>query len=226
VDDENETRAGETVAYDQMIERLTRDLRPVARVWPLGRQVALWAAFATVFVGAVVATTPRPDLAVHLAAPAALFEVAVLGLVLVGLGLLAVRSAVPGGEPVGRTWLVVGLGVALVGALAAFGAPAPAVPLGAFITRGLPCARTTLALAAIPALPLLIVIGRGFPLAPAASGLVAGLAGAVTAVVAMRLHCPLDDAAHQLAWHDAAILPLALISAVVAPAWRRWSELA
>jgi hypothetical protein len=48
---------------------------------------------------------------------------------------------------------------------------------------------------------LLVAAARGAPLAPCWTGALAGAAGVVTAYVAMRLHCPLDDGPHLLLWH-------------------------
>jgi len=212
---------GPAAAYDRTVDQLAADLQPVRRVWPIRGRVAIWAVCALALVIGSTLATPRPDLAAYLARPMARVEMALLMAVLVGCGALALRGAVPGSPPTARAWGFAGLGVAIVAGLGLVGPVDQSISLEQFIARGLPCATMTLVLAGLAASAPLLMVGRGFPLTPAATGALAGLAGAVTAVLAMRLHCPLDEVSHQLVFHAFALLPVALIGALVMWAWQR-----
>lgn len=212
---------GPTSAYDRTVDRFVTGLVPAARVWPLGRRVAIWAAGAAALVVISTIVTPRSDLAAYLARPMARLELGLLAAILVACGALTLRGAIPGSEPTPRVWVLAGLGVVLVAALALLGPVDDMLSLEHFIARGAPCARMTLGLAGLAALASLIMVGRAFPIAPAVTGAIAGIAGAVTAVLAMRLHCPLDETSHQLAFHASALLPVVPISALLGWGWQR-----
>ncbi len=214
-------RDGPAAAYDRTVEQLAAGLQPVRRVWPFRGRVAIWVACAVALVIGTTLVTPRSDLASYLARPIARLEMGLLMAVLVWCGALALRGAIPGHGPAMSAWGLAGLGVAIVAGLGMLGGVDQSVSIEQFVTQGMPCAMMTLGLAGIAACAPLVMVGRGFPLTPAATGCIAGIAGAVTAVLAMRLHCSLDAVSHQLIFHALALLPVGLIGALAMWAWQR-----
>ncbi len=210
-------------SHEAIVERLVADARPVRRLRsPVVRLVAWWILPAAVLASAV-AWHLRSDFGEQLRRPLFVLD---LVLLLVGAAVaawMALRAAVPGGEPRRRD---IGLVLAFVGAAVLLlpGGPARTdISLGRFVEIGSRCFLMTVLLAAPPLFALLVALRRGASLAPTSAGALAGTAGFLLAAAAMRVVCPIDDAPHLMAWH---MLPIPLgagLSAVAGGAWLgRW----
>jgi hypothetical protein len=200
------------------VAALVADARPVRPLWGPGVRLGGWLLVATALVGLYGGLSPRADLRGHLGQPAFVIELATLGALAAWLAWLASRGAFPDRVPTRAehrgtaALLAAGMATVLVRP------PDWDVTLAAFIATGGPCLATTLGLALAPALVLLGAAARGAPLAPRWTGALAGGAGVLTAYVAMRLHCPLDDGLHLLLWHA---LPIGLTAGLCAAAGAR-----
>lgn len=201
-----------------VIDRLVADLRAVRRLPTLALRLGGWAAVMAVLVGAAV-LVPRPDLGARVRAAGFVLETVALATAAFVLGILALRSAEPDRVPTRGA-----AGAALVLAIVATGIGLVAPPsadatLGVILARAGGCFWSTLAFAAAPALVLFATVRRGAPLAPRAAGAYAAGAALVLASLAMRLHCPLDEAVHLTLGH---LLPVAagtLAGAVLGGTW-------
>jgi hypothetical protein len=197
------------------VAALVADARPVRPLWGPGVRLAGWLLVATALVGLYGGLSPRPDLRGHLGQPAFVIELAALGALATWLAWLASRGAFP--DRVSTQAEHHGAAALLAAAIATALVRPPDwnVTLAAFVAAGVPCLATTLGLALAPALVLLGAAARGAPLVPRWTGALAGGTGVLTAYVAMRLHCPLDDGLHLLFWHA---LPIGLGTALCAAA--------
>ncbi len=204
------------------IDRLVADLRPVGRLPALALRLGVWIAImATLLLAA--ALVPRPDLADRLRAGAFVLETAALALAVLVLGAFALRSAEPDRVPSRReTGLALALTTSAI-AIALTEPPPAGVPLAVVLARAGGCLWSSLAFGVGPALALFVAVRRGAPVGPRAAGAYAAGAGLVLAYLAMRLHCPLDDALHLALGH---LLPVAagtIAGALLGGAWLgRW----
>jgi hypothetical protein len=208
-----------------VVDRVLDDAAPVRRLWRPSARLALWLAAGLGTLIALAARGVRPDFTARAGSPHYLFELVLLGGAATLAAALALRAAVPGREL--RRWESI-----LVLALAAFGSllwlrqsMGVGLALDEFIAVGLPCARETVALAAVPCIGLLIAVRRGAPLAVGSAGALAGGASFLLAFVMMRIVCSVDDRTHVLVWHAVPVVigtGLAAIAGLVwFPRWRR-----
>jgi len=201
-----------------VIDRLITDLRPVRRLPALALRLGGWAAVMGVLIVAAM-LVPRPDLADRARGAGFVLETLALGAAAFVLGALAVRSAEPDRTPT-RWSAAAALSVAVVASGIGLLAPPPAdATLGAILARAGGCFGSTLAFGVGPALALLAVVRRGAPLAPRAAGAYAVGAALVLASLAMRIHCPLDDAGHLALGHLLPVTAGTLAGAVLGGAW-------
>ena len=209
--------------HSSVIPTLVADLKPVRRLWSVPTRVGLWAGFALALFALVVGTSCRTDIAIQLRTPTFVLHLAVLLAAAACTGALALRAAVPGGEPEHTAiFLTAGLvGAALLLALAApAGTP---VASAEFLSRGLTCVLWTTVLALPPWIGLLVALRRGAPLAPRTSAALAGTAAVLLAAAVLRTACPIEERWHLIAWHLAPATLAAGLSASLAAAWlRRW----
>jgi hypothetical protein len=195
-------------AYNAVAGRLVADSEPVGRLPPLPAQVGLCLFASVCALGVFIIAAPRPDLTTRLASWPFVLEI----LAFAAAGLLvmtcALRGAVPDRAPRPAGWGLTA-GVAVFTAAAALEHTVdPGTPVQTFLRHGIPCALGTLGLAMIPGAAMLFSLRRGAPLAPARSGALAGAGALLLAYLAMRLHCPIDEGFHLLAWHAIPIVPI------------------
>jgi len=196
----------------RLVAALVADVRPVPPIRPPGVRLVWWLLVATggLLYGVL---SPRPDLHEHLGHGTFVVELIVLGALATWSAWLSARGAFPDRVP-SRTEHRAAAGLLVLAMTTALARqPDWDIPLGAFLAAGAPCLATTLGLALAPAMVLLAAAARGAALAPRWTGALAGGAGVVTAYVAMRLHCPLDDGLHLLIWHA---LPIGIGAALCA----------
>jgi hypothetical protein len=209
--------------HEAIVERLVGDAPPVHRLRPPVVRLVAWLFLPVVVIVSAVAWSHRPDLAEQLRRPPFVLGVGTLLVAALVTAWLALRAAVPGGEPRRQA---VGLALALAGTavlLLPWGPIDTVVPLGRFVETGARCFLMT-ALMAVPTfVALFVALRRGATLAPLAAGGLAGTAALLLAAAAMRVACPADDALHLITWHMLPIPVGVALSALAGVAWLgRW----
>jgi hypothetical protein len=191
---------------DDVLDELSRELKPVRRLWSPSARLAGWTLGQIVLAAVIVGSGHRPSLLHELATPAYLAELLFLSSGTVLLAAAGFGAAVPGGDRprVARLGIAAAFAAALFVALRAADTEQA---IATFVRAGVPCAIHTAALALLPTTWLLVASYRGFPLAPFRAGALAGSAGFLTGFALMRLLCPVDEPLHLAMWHW---LPVAL----------------
>ena len=199
-----------------LIDRLVADVRPVRRLWPPAMRLMAWLGVVAAVAVALLIVGVRRDVSLRLTTPGFGAELLFVGTAAILAARIALRGAVPGldDDGLGRLTLVATLiGGGLFGVVqtgASF-----ATSFASFVERGIPCAVTSLILAALPWMTVLWAVSRGLPLKPAQSLAAAGLAAALAAYVLMRLRCGVDESLHVIIWHGG---PLVIATCVAAGA--------
>ncbi len=209
--------------HPSVTARLIADLRPVRPLWSFRTRFTLWTGFGLVSFAVVVATSCRPDIAAELRDPAFVLHLAVLLAAAACTGALALRAAVPGGEPARAAIFLTG-GLVAAAFLLALAVPAGAAVVSQeFVARGITCVLWTAVLALPPWLGLLVALRRGAPLAPRTAAALAGAAAVLLTAAVLRTACPIEERWHLIVWHLAPVSVAAAVSAALAAAWlRRW----
>jgi hypothetical protein len=220
-----DTIAAEHQAHHRaLVERMVAELRPVRRLWPIRLRLALWIAFEAGLLLFAIHHSKRTDLPQELANPWYLLSVGGSAAAGVLGALLALRSAIPGREPRPREAALL---LILTGAsmLILLHQPINAdVPMGTFISRGLPCVFGISTLACLPLLALLWAMRRGAPLTRGFDGALAGAGAFLVAFALMRVRCPIDESLHLLVWHVIPALIGVAVSACSGLLLFRWRD--
>lgn len=188
---------------DDLVRRLTRELRPVRRV-PRLRTVLLGTGIAglTALAVAVLVRGVDPALvADRLGDP--VFTGVLLALLVLGpasaVGALA--ASIPGREVARRV-------AADVACLAAGAVLVPVVLLalrdpdfGRGFSGGLACQAWSLGLGLLPMVPVVVFVARALPRHPWLTAFGAGVAGVAVGALVVHLSCPSRDPAHLLIAH-------------------------
>lgn len=201
---------------DELIERLSADLRPVEILPPLSRAAALGL---TLAVGAAAASC-LVAVAVGVfgsapSRPGAWLAVAGHGAVAAGALAAALGACVPGRIRLERAGLsIAGAGLAATVAIAVYLVALP-TPAAAGLASGLTCLGLTLVPALLPAYFVTRFIGHGVPRRPVATA-VLGVVD-IAALVALPGHvaCGISDPLHSVFAH----LLAPLLAGLVAIAW-------
>jgi hypothetical protein len=202
-------------------DRIVADLRPVRPRWPVGARLGAWLLLDLV-VAAWVVTHTRVAFAAKLRWPSYALELAIFGGAAMLAAILALRSAVPGRDP---RRIEVGLLVILAvgGSLLLASTPVRSdYLLSNFVRTGLPCAYMTCLLAAGPWLGLAWAVRRAAPMHGAISGALVGAGALLFSFALMRIHCPVDEPLHLIAWHLMPVLIVIAASAFFGGRWLRF----
>lgn len=211
---------------EDLIGRLSADLRPVRRLAPPMRRCAVWLALALVVIGvAIVWFGPRHDLLERLGRP---HEVAQMLLAIVTGVLAAVAAfelALPDRSP---RWALLPLPAAAAwiatmgwGCLADIARMGPqALSLG----TSWGCFRFIVLMGAPLALSLLWMLRHAGPVRPVPVAVLGGLAGAALSGAGLSVFHHLDAAAMVLAWHGGTALLVVLAFLGLGQAWRLRAE--
>jgi hypothetical protein len=202
-----------TAEHDEIVDRLTIDLRPIARPWSPWARLAGWVALAVGTVAFAGVVGLRHDLPAKLAHPGYVTTIAVL---LAGAGLAATAAflvAVPGRIAL-READVIGVGLlALAIAAAPLGDRVPASSTAAFVLEGLRCTVCVAAFGLLPWLVLFRALRRSAPLDGGTAGLCAGAAACLVGAASVRVACPIDDMIHLAIWHAVPVVVWTFLSA-------------
>ena len=208
---------------DDLIERMTQGLTPVAPLPSPGKRAAAWSVGAALYIGALVLGVALINGVAGAAGAAFWWSQAAAVAAGVLAGGAAFASVVPGSTSKLRWWAI-GAAVAWLAALAVF------TP-GSIDWTAVPAAsheRWCVAFIVMGGAPLTAVLvrmlRRGAPLAPTTTAAYAALAATALANVGACLSLPHTNGAVTLVWHGGAAAVLVVLAAVsgrVMFAWRR-----
>jgi len=207
--------------HEQVVGRLTADLRPVRRLWPVSARLVSWLFLAVGVLALAAIVGLRHDLGAQLHRPLYLVQIAAFlaaAAVAAGAGL---RAAVPGHGGERRR---AGLALAVLGAVLLLGEPRMhLLSLDVFVATGVRCAVCVAMFGLLPWAGLFVAIGRGAPLDARAAGRHAGAAAFLVGAAAVRVACPIDEPVHLLASHVGPVLLWAGLSTLAGASWLvRW----
>jgi hypothetical protein len=210
------------VKTEALIVELVRRASPVTPLRrPLVRLLLWLAAMAPPLAFGMWLLGPRFDVGAALVAP--VFEVRLAATLASAIlaGFAALAMSVPGQ---GRSIALRVAPVAMLGAwalllAALLSADGRAVERILAFPVNWPCPFKILGLSLLPAATLFALLQRAAPLEPARNAVFAALASTMLGAAATQLLCPVDDPAHQLVGHVAAVVVLAAVEA----AWGAWS---
>lgn len=208
-----------------LIEKLTADLRPVARRRP-GRELAALVVLAVVEVILYVALGGmRADMDAAMVTPAFWWKAASLA-VLAAVSTATVLASLDPSRSPRRGLRLVGLVTAVaVGAgwaIDAAGAGGAALLDRLMWRDGIDCLFAVVALSLPPIVALGLMIRRGAPVDPARTAAAAGVTAAAWGGLIFVVRCPHDDPFYVAFWFAASILLVMLAARVLLPRLIRW----
>lgn len=210
---------------DDLLERLTRDLRPVKRldvVRRLGAALTLGAMIA--LAGVLVLLGPRSDMASAITTSMFWVKLA-YGCALAGLAAWAIeRISRPAGRAAGRAaWIALPLLVMFGVAAVKLAVAAPELRHGLLMGASASLCPWRILATASPLYVALIWVMRGLaPTRLRMAGALAGLAAGGGGAAAYALHCPETSAAFVAVWYSAGIASMVIVGAVSGPRLLRW----
>jgi hypothetical protein len=89
-------------------------------------------------------------------------------------------------------------------------------------TYGLVCLKSGIALGLLVAIALTLWLRRGAPTSPSRAGLLTGIAAGSSGVLAVTLHCPINDIGHIGIWHSLVVVVSALSGRLIIPSLVHW----
>jgi hypothetical protein len=201
---------------NDLIDKLSRDLKPVRRIAPFTRRALYFslAAIALLALSITVAGGPRADAAQLMSQPGFIAE----AVLMLAAGAMAALAAfyldVPDTKVRRPAFLLVGAATLIWGVIA-FGCCLGMMHDGmdsamhAAHDSSHACLKDLLVLAVAPFAAAAFMIWRGAPVWLGWAGYAMALAVASFAALSLRLLCPSDDNAHLLLWH---FLPVFLVA--------------
>jgi hypothetical protein len=202
-----------------LVQRLASQVKPSHRLWPVPMRLGLWLAL-EIGILAWVMRGGWSNFLQRLEQPAYMVEAFFFGCTAVILGVLALRSAIPGRDRRAReAALAAGLALAATILISAVTPMNISYPLNEFIRVGLQCALRIALYGALPLTALSWMVRRGAPFQGGLSGLLVGGSAFSFAFAILRLECPINEPLHVIVWH---LLPALALTGVSALAGARW----
>lgn len=189
---------------DALVERLSRDLRPVRPRKPW-REAALLLCLAVAEVAAFLGLGfMRPDMPAAMASPSFWWKLASTGLLAVlGAG-VALLSIDPARSPRrGLRWILACIAAVFASGWVVDASHAGFMHMMARLdwTQGLQCVWQMVVLAIPPAVALGLLLRRGAPTDRAGTALAAGLSSAAWGAFVFVFACPSDDPLYVAVWY-------------------------
>ncbi len=189
---------------ESLLDRLSRDLRPVRRR-SVAQEATLLLLLAAVEVAAFLGMGfMRPDITVAMQAPSFWWKLAGVGLIAVLGASVAILSADPARSPRrGLRWILVCLVAILASGWLIDAAGQGVADLARRLdwTQGLQCVWKMVVLSIPPVIALGVMIRRGAPTDLAGTALAAGLSSAAWGAFVFVFACPSDDPLYIAVWY-------------------------
>ncbi len=200
-----------------VVESLTRDLKPVRRAPPPWLLAGLWAlaSSALLIPFTLLVFGARGDLTEMTARPLFLGALLCLFLTFFSAARLGLVLAIPG-RRVGF-WDRGLPYVSLVGFTVLL-----AIPHETHAAHGLNCTLTLVALSVLPGVLLAWLARRFAVIAPGNAASAIGIAMGAVAALALSLHCPSRDASHLVVFHALPVFALGIVVGLGLRRWLRW----
>jgi hypothetical protein len=208
---------------DELIDQLTGDLQPRARISPWsGRALLALIAFLTVSL-LVACFGMRPDFAAgHPHATALICALVMLSLcVTFAAGVTAMARPAVGATRSGWQWALAP--IAILPIAAAVTAASDAAEFARMLPPEGPQCLIVGTLASLASIALLTFwLRRGAPTSAARAAWLIGIAGGAVGALAMAFVCPIDAITHIGTWHVGIVLMAAIGSRLALPYFLRW----
>ncbi len=211
--------------HDALINRLTKDLRPVRRRH-LGAEVVIVGLICAIELGLFFGLgLNRPDMPMMMKQPSFWWRLCSLGLIALVSGTLALLSFNPAYAPRrGNLWLGLIIVISLVFGLCINAGPGE---FGAIIQRlswmnGVLCTSKMIALSAPPLVGLGLLMRRGAPTDTTRTALLIGLASASWGAFVFVFACPFNDPLYIAVWYSAGCGAVTMLSRIILPRLARW----
>jgi hypothetical protein len=205
-----------------LVRRLSAEVKPTRRLWPIGARLALW-----IMLELGVLTWSMSHTSNHfeqkLANPVYVTEIVFFAAAAIISAVLALRSAIPGrvlrpSQAALAAALVLAATIVLTVAT-----PADTVNrLSDFARTGERCALETVMFGSLSWLALWWLVRRGAPMNGRLSGLFVGAGSLLFSFAVMRIECPIDEPLHLLVGHLLPALAVIALSTLAGAAWLRF----
>ena len=210
---------------ESLVDRLTRDLRPVKRR-SIAREVLLLFLLAVVELAAFLGMGfMRPDMPVAMEAPSFWWKLTSMGLIAVlGAG-VAILSADPVRSPRrGLRWILVCIVAILASGwlIDASGSGLADLVRRLDWSQGLQCVWQMIVLSIPPAIALGVLIRRGAPTDRAGTALAAGLSSAAWGAFVFVFACPSDDPLYIAVWYTVGCSIVTILGRAILIRLSRW----
>jgi hypothetical protein len=210
---------------ESLVDRLSRDLRPVRRR-SIAREVLLLFLLAVVEVAAFLGMGfMRPDMPVAMEAPSFWWKLTSMGLIAVlGAG-VAILSADPVRSPRrGLRWILVCIVAILASGwlIDASGSGLADLVRRLDWSQGLHCVWQMIVLSIPPAIALGVLIRRGAPTDRAGTALAAGLSSAAWGAFVFVFACPSDDPRYIAVWYTVGCSIVTILGRTILIPLSRW----
>lgn len=211
--------------YDPLINRLSKDLKPVRRR-RVGIDLAIVAAICAIELALFfVMGAGRPDMPAMMKQPAFWWRLQSLGLIALISGTLAVLSFSPTYSPRrGLCWVAaiivfcLALGLCISAGSGDFGNILRRLNW----TNGVQCAGKIILLSIPPVIGLGILMRRGAPTDTKGTALLVGVAAAAWGAFVFVFACPFNDPLYIAVWYTVGCGFIALLSRAILPRIARW----
>ena len=209
---------------DELIERLTKEVRPVRRLRPPALRTAIWLALSLPWVAAVVFVMGvRPDLGARLSDSRWLLEQSAA----LATAIMAAMAAFCAGVPGRPRWehfmpllpLAVWLGVLGQGCLQAWSSMGAS---GLALSPDWQCLPGIVMVGLGPAVVMTVMILRGTAIAPVVTTALGALAAGGLAEVGLRLFHQVDASLMVLVWQAGTVFGLSFAAGLLGPMLLRW----
>jgi hypothetical protein len=213
------------MTFDPLIDRLSRDLKPVP-VRRSSREFVIIAAVCVVEIIVVFALgAALPDMPRRMQQPTFWWRLASLGLIALISGIPAILSFNPTYSARRKLrWVFVVIGVCLGVGLCINAGPDDLESLVRRIdwTNGIQCAGKMIALSVPLVLGLGALMRRGAPTDRNGTALLVGIAGAAWGAFVFVFACPFNDPLYIAVWYSISSGAVVMVSRAILPRLSRW----